>query len=246
MGEHKHPSLEIWSSMGPKRRPSFQRALIWKRSTTYDREVWEWSKISAWSDGDSTRWTSKKEVSVWGWIKILWDFFGVGLGEDCWKDFRERLRVFHMDQVWRGLALLLEGVEVCCKGKSRKSFKMAWNEGVRSFKLELRRNSAGSFLPCSVVSTEEKRFSLVFPEGRDNLGGWKALAFNLRSIGVSPVSRPSEVSEAAASQLEDRGLMEVGEAISLQIVPEQGLKNSKVLQCAHLEVYGKITIKECL
>ena len=89
-----------------------------------------------------------------------------------------------MDQVWRGLALLLEGVEVCCKGKSRKSFKMAWNEAVRSFKLELRRNSAGSFLPCSVVSTEEKRFSLVFPEGRDNLGGWKALAFNLRSIGV--------------------------------------------------------------
>ena len=62
----------------------------------------------------------------------------------------------------------------------------------------------------------------------------------------NPVSWPSEVSEAAASQLEDRGLMEVGEAISLQIVPEQGLKNSKVLQCAHLEVYGKITIKECL
>ena len=37
----------------------------------------------------------------------------------------------------RGLALLLEGMEACCKRKLGKSFKMAWNEGVSDFKLKL-------------------------------------------------------------------------------------------------------------
>ena len=48
-----------------------------------------------------------------------------------------------------------------------------------------------------MVPSEEKRFSLVFPQGRED--------FNLKSIGALPMSRPSEVSKVVMFQLEDSG-----------------------------------------
>lgn len=63
------------------------------------------------------------------------------------------------------------------------------NEGKRGYKLELHNNNVGRFLLCSVSLIEDKRFSLVLPEGRDFLGGWKALTTKLRSIGVAQAFR---------------------------------------------------------
>ena len=54
-----------------------------------------------------------------------------------------------------------------------------------------------------MVPSEEKRFSLVFLHGREDQGGWKTLAFNLKSIDVLPMFRPSEVSKVVEFQLED-------------------------------------------
>ena len=90
----------------------------------------------------------------------------------------------------RSLPWLLEGVEDCCEGKFREPFRRVWNEGGRSYKLELRScsNKTGRFLLCSAVCIEEKRFSLVFLEGKAPQGDWKILASNLRSIGVVPLS----------------------------------------------------------
>ena len=56
-----------------------------------------------------------------------------------------------------------------------------------------------------MVPSEEKRFSLVFLHGREDQGGWKTLAFDLKSIDVLPMFRPSEVSKVVMFQLEDSG-----------------------------------------
>ena len=42
----------------------------------------------------------------------------------------------------------------------------------------------------SVLSTEGKRFSLILPERRGSVGGWKILASKLRNIGVVPAHSP--------------------------------------------------------
>ncbi|RVW40550.1 hypothetical protein CK203_081475 [Vitis vinifera] len=56
------------------------------------------------------------------------------------------------------LPWLLEGVEDCCEGKFREPFRRVWNEGGRSYKLELRScsNKTGRLLLCSAVCIEEK------------------------------------------------------------------------------------------
>ena len=84
----------------------------------------------------------------------------------------------------KSLALLLEGVESCCKSEKKSSFRKLWLEGERSFLLKLRRNPAGNFLYCSVRTAEGRCFSLVFPEGKGLIRGWLLLASKLRSLGV--------------------------------------------------------------
>ena len=79
-----------------------------------------------------------------------------------------------------------------------------WYEGGRGYKLEMDNNKAGRFLFTTVLSIEEKRFSLVFPEGKVLFGGWKILAIKLRSIKVLPV--PTwEVSKELVQRVEDKG-----------------------------------------
>ena len=63
----------------------------------------------------------------------------------------------------RGLAWLLEGVELCCDNCNSKLVRLEWQEGGRVFKLELRTNNVGRFLQCLVLSSEGKRFALIFP-----------------------------------------------------------------------------------
>ena len=99
----------------------------------------------------------------------------------------------------KSLSQLLEGVEDLCNIAERKKVSKTWLEGGRSFCLALRRNSAGRFLLCSVRSTEGRRFSLVFPEGREMVGGWVLLANKLRSLGIVPPFVSPEVLEMVIS-----------------------------------------------
>ena len=55
---------------------------------------------------------------------------------------------------------------------------------------------------CSVISMKEKRFSLVFLEGRGFLGGWKTLATKLRSIGVAMLHKPVKALQEIDYQME--------------------------------------------
>ena len=66
-----------------------------------------------------------------------------------------------------------------------KGIRRVWNEDGSSHKLEFQNNKAGIFLLCSSLFAEEKRFSLVFLEGKELFIGWKILATKLRSNGVS-------------------------------------------------------------
>ena len=45
-----------------------------------------------------------------------------------------------------------------------------------------------------------KRFSLVFPEGRDFHGGWSILAENLRYLSVAPSTKARRVSPPAKAR----------------------------------------------
>ncbi|RVW28783.1 hypothetical protein CK203_089253 [Vitis vinifera] len=56
----------------------------------------------------------------------------------------------------KGLSLLLEGVEVWCKGESNSRLLKVWDEETRKFRLECRSNVAGRFLLCSVRDVEGK------------------------------------------------------------------------------------------
>ena len=78
-----------------------------------------------------------------------------GRGFSSWIRFGER-----------DLSLLLEGMEDYCEGKFREPLKRVSNRGERGYKLELCSNKAGRFLLCSAMCIEEKKFSLVFPEGK--------------------------------------------------------------------------------
>ncbi|RVW35922.1 hypothetical protein CK203_090580 [Vitis vinifera] len=61
-----------------------------------------------------------------------------------------------------------------------------WKKGGTVSKLELHNNKVGRFLLSSALNKKEKRFSLVFPEGKKEfLGDWKILASKLRSIGIA-------------------------------------------------------------
>ena len=68
---------------------------------------------------------------------------------------------------------------------------MEWG---KRFKLERRSKEAGRFLICFVVAKEEKRFSLVFPEGKCFHGGWSILVEKLRYLGVAPSTEARRVS----------------------------------------------------
>ena len=107
-----------------------------------------------------------------------------GRGFSSWIKFGERC-----------LVALLEGVEDCYKRKCRESFRRVWNESGRAYKLELHSNKPGRFLLCTTLCVEEKMFSLVFPEEKDFLWGWKILATKPRSTGVVPEPRPLEASK---------------------------------------------------
>ncbi|KAL6350177.1 hypothetical protein AAG906_004117 [Vitis piasezkii] len=85
---------------------------------------------------------------------------------------------------------LLEGVEACCRDESLERWSNGWEEGRRRFKLERRANGTGSFLFCFVMVEEGKRFSLLFPKGRDSLGGWSVLA---ETLGVVPPTKARSV-----------------------------------------------------
>ena len=55
---------------------------------------------------------------------------------------------------------------------------------------------------------EGKKFSLVFPEERAFVGGWKILSSKLRSLGVSTTLRRVEEPKATSSKgLVLRGVM---------------------------------------
>ncbi|KAL6313953.1 hypothetical protein AAG906_011683 [Vitis piasezkii] len=62
---------------------------------------------------------------------------------------------------------------------------------------------AGRFLLCSVLSIKERRFSLVLPEERDGLRGWKTLASKLRGIGFVLEHRHLESSKEVVRPLGD-------------------------------------------
>ena len=92
----------------------------------------------------------------------------------------------------------MEGVETCWAAKDGKPFRKGWMEGGQHFLLELHNNRAGHFLLCIVFSMEEKRFSLVFLEGRGLLRGWKILSNKLRSLGISSNFKGAEESFIAS------------------------------------------------
>ena len=85
-----------------------------------------------------------------------------GRGFSSWIRFGER-----------SLVGLLEGVEDCYNGKF----------GGRVYKLELCNNKVGGFLLCLALNVEEKRFSLVFLEGREFLRGLEDPC--IQSLGAS-------------------------------------------------------------
>ena len=95
-----------------------------------------------------------------------------GRGFSSWIRFGER-----------SLVGLLEGVEDCYNGKFGDSFRRAWKEGGRVYKLELCNNKVGGFLLCLALNVEEKRFSLVFLEGREFLRGLEDPC--IQSLGAS-------------------------------------------------------------
>lgn len=74
-------------------------------------------------------------------------------------------------------------------------------EGNIHYLFELRNNRASRFLFCSMWYVEEKRFSLVFPEGRGFLRGWKILSNKLRSLGVSLAIRREEDAFASSKKV---------------------------------------------
>lgn len=97
---------------------------------------------------------------------------------------------------------MLEGAEVCDAGSDRSPFKMFHVKGGRVYKLDLHSNKVGRFLLCSVRPVEEKKFSLVFLEGRRLLGGWKVLANKLRSLGAVPLPKIKEAVSTVNGQME--------------------------------------------
>ena len=108
--------------------------------------------------------------------------------------------------IWCGnksLGRLLEGVEESCRdGRVGNVFK-EWEEEGGSYRLQIRSNAARRLLLCLVVDVGAKRFCIIFPEGRDLLGGWPTLATKLRLLGVivrnNSSNRSFEVSSAPES-----------------------------------------------
>lgn len=62
----------------------------------------------------------------------------------------------------------------------------------RRYLLESLTNKVKQYLFCTVWDVEGKRFSLVFPEERGFVAGWKILSSKLRSLGVSRKRRAEE------------------------------------------------------
>lgn len=74
------------------------------------------------------------------------------------------------------LQILLEGIESCCKTSEVKKGVSRWKEVDRRFYLDLRSNEAGKYVQCTVWDSEEKRYSLIFPE-RKQFGGRMEVAW---------------------------------------------------------------------
>ena len=107
------------------------------------------------------------------------------------------------------LGCILAGVEACCRDVWLSRWNKGWEEGGRKVKLECRENGAGRFIFCKAVTAvmaESKSFSLVFPEGRGNHGGWLILAEKLRSLGVAPIFEEKKVE----SSVENGGSWKAG------------------------------------
>ena len=73
-----------------------------------------------------------------------------------------------------------------CMEEEEKKISSLWSEGGRVYMVERCRNGAGRFIQCSISSMEEKRFVLVFLEGRGLHGGCTILARKLHGLGVVP------------------------------------------------------------
>ena len=63
-----------------------------------------------------------------------------------------------------------------------------WEDGGRKFRLECQLNEASRFLLCSVRDVKAKKYCLIFPKGKDLVGGWFLLAKKLRALGVSTLT----------------------------------------------------------
>ena len=108
-------------------------------------------------------------------------------------------------------------------------------EGGRRYQLELHSNKAGCFLFCTAWDVEGKRFSLVFPEGRGVVGGWKLLAGKLRSLGFSLTQRGEESKasggkEYSIVEVETSSSVEIRNAVWLEIEKKVIVSNEEVLK----------------
>ncbi|RVX19710.1 hypothetical protein CK203_005039 [Vitis vinifera] len=98
--------------------------------------------------------------------------------------------------VWSGVKTFEISLEL---GKGKMVGKIV--ERVEVFRLDqLCCNKVGRFRLCLTLSIKEKRFSLVFPKGKNFLRGWKILAIKLRSIGLVLEPRPLEASKEFVRQ----------------------------------------------
>ena len=134
----------------------------------------------------------------------------------------------------KGLAFLLEGVETCNSLKIGEHFRKSRVEGGRRYQLELHSNKAGHFLFCTTWDVKGKRFSLVFPEGRGVVGGWKLLARKLRNLGFSFAQRGEEpkplgVKEYSMVEAKTSSSAKLRNAVWLEIKKEVIDSNEEVL-----------------
>nr|CAN79711.1 hypothetical protein VITISV_009623 [Vitis vinifera] len=108
------------------------------------------------------------------------------------------------------LRKLLEGFEECCREEKKGRLVKVWEEEGRKFRLERRVNGAGRYVLCSVVDVEAKRFCLVFPEGKDVIGGWAILVEKLRALGIVTKKEDKDKLLHLERWSEEAGCLEVG------------------------------------
>ena len=73
---------------------------------------------------------------------------------------------------------------VLLRTEADKNFEgLGWCENGRRYSLEMRKNSFGRFLLCSVTDLDGKRHRLLFPEGNGLINGWTMLEGALQDMG---------------------------------------------------------------